>query len=97
MYAFVCFSLSSDITSKGVGRCFVQYGGGGGGGGGTSNTWQRCLPYEARKLHNFISITNCAEAHVREEYCQTGSQFLKIHTFMHEPPMDLVKVSKCSS
>ena len=40
-------------------------------GGGTSNTWlswQRCLPYEA---HNFISITNCAEAeitHVQSKY-----------------------------
>ena len=40
------------MKGRGVGRCFVFVM------GGTSNTWlpwQRCLPYEACKLHNFIS------------------------------------------
>ena len=48
--------LFSSVT-RGVGRSYR------GGGGGTSNTWlpwQRCLPYEARKL-------NCAEVHVRKQ------------------------------
>ena len=32
------------------------------------------------------------EERLRGEYWQTGSRILKSHTFMHEPPMDLVKV-----
>ena len=58
-----------------------NYGSGGLGGGGGGGGWN------PPQLWNLL----------RGEYCQTGSRFLKIHTFMHEPPMDLVKVSKCSS
>ena len=50
-----------EISCQGCRKMF-RYG----GGGGTSNTWlpwQRCLPYEA---HNFISITNCAEAEITQ-------------------------------
>ena len=38
-------------------------------------------PYKAWKLHNFISITNCTEAHVREQNI-TQSQFVKVMRYL---------------